>query len=226
MEQLMGNSVARDEERQKYRIVFAAEWAIWEVRRIGRAMTRQFGLWIWGVLLCFVAGAVAAFIVRHETASAIVLEYQLQEKTNAQSALVKTVSINSNGGRNRLKAFENLLLPHEDIPAALLALFRLAEAEGLTMQRGAYHLQIDTEGQFLRYQMTLPVKGDALAIQRFIRTALNEQPTLALDSIQFKRERIESTVVEARIHWILVARLPTYQAAFAPATTQNVDVMQ
>jgi hypothetical protein len=69
----------------------------------------------------------------------------------------------------------------------------------------------------LRYRMTLPVKGDAQAIHQFMAAALKAHKTLALDAVQFKRERIESGEIEARIQWVLLTRLPE-GAAVRPAT--------
>lgn len=83
------------------------------------------------------------------------------------------------------------------------------------MQRGSYRPQVDVAGGFLRYRMTLPVKGSGPAIQRFMQTALRKQKTLALDSVQFKRARIGSSDIEARIEWLMLTRLPAADGAIA-----------
>lgn len=110
--------------------------------------------------------------------------------------------------RARLRAFNEHLPEHDEIPAALQDLIALAEANGLTLARGNYRPQLEAQGSYLRYRMTLPVIGQADAVQRFMMAALREQQTLSLESVQFKRERIDTSVVEARIQWALLTRMP------------------
>lgn len=115
-------------------------------------------------------------------------------------------------GRARLRAFDARLPPHDDIPSVLQELILLAEAQGLVLARGAYRPQVDAQGGYLRYRMTLPVTGPADAVQRFMMAALRSQATLSLESVQFKRERRDTSVVEARIQWALLTRLPAVPA--------------
>ena len=111
-------------------------------------------------------------------------------------------------GRGRLRAFGKILLPHEDIPVLVQDILQLAERQGLSVQRGEYRPQVDAAGNFLRYGMSLPVKGDASAINRFILTALRTHQALILESVRFKRELIDSKEIEARVQWVALARLP------------------
>jgi hypothetical protein len=74
--------------------------------------------------------------------------------------------------------------------------------------------------------MILPVTGDARAIQRFIQESLVLRKTLLFESIQFQRERIEATVVETRIQWSLLTRLPVDKrigSTASPAVGDNVN---
>jgi hypothetical protein len=111
-------------------------------------------------------------------------------------------------GRGRLDAFEKILLPHEDIPVLVQDILQLAENQGLLVQRGEYRPQADAAGNFLRYGMSLPVKGDAAAINRFIQAALRTHQALILESVRFKREQIGAHEIEARVQWAVLARLP------------------
>ncbi|RYY65772.1 MAG: hypothetical protein EOO24_54680 [Comamonadaceae bacterium] len=118
--------------------------------------------------------------------------------------------------RSNLAKFEEVLLPHEDIPDALNELFELAAAEKLVLAKGEYRLQIDDSGRFVRYRMALPVRGNAAALQRFIEQALVDRPSLAFESVQLKRERIQSDRVEAQIQWTLIATPATTVAKVVP----------
>jgi hypothetical protein len=76
------------------------------------------------------------------------------------------------------------------------------------LARGDYRAQPDLQGGFMRYRMSLPVKGDAPAVLKLMQAALQSHKTLALESVQFKRARIESADVEVRLQWVLLTRLP------------------
>lgn len=110
--------------------------------------------------------------------------------------------------RSNLSKFEDALLPHDDIPDALNGIFELASTEKLVLAKGEYRMQVDEAGRFVRYRMALPVRGNARALQRFIEQALVDNPSLAFESVQFKRERIQSDQVEAQIQWTLITAMP------------------
>jgi len=170
--------------------------------------TRRFGLLGW-LLLGF---SVAACVMGQQQVHALtqIHAHRGAEQIHTQIQPVDTDSLD---GRARLKAFDDYLLVHENIPNVVQDLFSLARDEQLSIAHGEYRPQIDVQGRFLRYQMTLPVKGDAQAIYRFIQAALLAQKTLALESVQFKRERIESPNIEARIQWVVLTRLPSGNVA-------------
>ena len=178
----------------------------WEGRRLLRRATHRLGLpW----LLAFVGGA--------SLLSALWLRESQHDRWVRASRSVAPWSDIPQGrpatvepdARARLRAFNDHLPEHDEIPAALQDLIALAEANGLTLARGNYRPQLEAQGGYLRYRMTLPVIGQADAVQRFMMAALREQQTLSLESVQFKRERSDTSVVEARIQWALLTRMPT-----------------
>ncbi|MDB5815461.1 MAG: putative secretion system transrane protein 2 [Rhodocyclales bacterium] len=179
----------------------------WEFRRGGHAFSRRFGRFGF-LLIGFCAVALGAWAV-HEQQTLALADIQRQAIEHAR-APARPREVSGQDGRVRLKVFEDYLLPQALIPTAVERLLSLAEEQHLTILRGEYRPQSDIQGKFLRYQMTLPVKGNAAAIYHFMDNALHAEKTLALQSVQFKRERIESTDIEARIQWVLLTRLPEY----------------
>ncbi|WP_418119358.1 hypothetical protein [Variovorax sp. 350MFTsu5.1] len=109
---------------------------------------------------------------------------------------------------SNLQKFEQVLPAHEDIPLVLAHLFELGAEERLMLSRGEYRAQNDEVGQFVRYRMTTPIKGDAPAVQRFIERALAVNRSLVFESVQFKRERIQAEQIEAIVQWTLITSLP------------------
>lgn len=82
-------------------------------------------------------------------------------------------------------------------------LYAAAGAQKLVLEQGEYRLSLDKTGKLARYQVTLPVKGSYLQIRQFVDQALIDVPVAALDDINFKREAIGATQLEARIKFTL-----------------------
>lgn len=82
-------------------------------------------------------------------------------------------------------------------------LYAAAEAQNLVLDQGEYRLSPDKSGKLARYQVTLPVKGSYVQIRQFVDQALLDVPVAALDDINFKREAIGATQLEARIKFTL-----------------------
>ncbi len=192
----------------------------WELRRHARALMRKLGLpgVLAGALLVLAAAAV--WVDRQSLMALEATRRELQQMPAAGTSLTTAVSRPGDEGRRRLAEFEQALLAHDEIPQAVGDLLVLAENEGLLVEKGDYRLQPEPQGGFVRYRMTLPVKGDATAVRKFMLDALRSQRTLALESVQFKREGAASRVVEARIQWVLMAQAVTARAAPRPATLQ------
>jgi hypothetical protein len=86
---------------------------------------------------------------------------------------------------------------------ALNKLFAAAAKEKLVLEQGEYRVTPDKSGKLSRYQIVLPVKGSYLQIRQFVARALNDVPVAALEDINFKRETIGATQLEARIKFTL-----------------------
>lgn len=185
----------------------------WRLRRAWLRGQRRLGIDGLAVLLGLLLAAV--LVVALEQARGRQAQQALRAKA-ATPALRPTEP--TQPVRSNLARFEDVLLPHEDIPDALDEIFELASAEKLVLVKGEYRLQVDDSGRFVRYRMALPVRGNARSLQRFIEHALVDHPSLAFESVQLKREHIQSDRVEAQIQWTLLTKLPSSASASAKAT--------
>ena len=96
------------------------------------------------------------------------------------------------------------LLPDEHEAAGQIALLLDAAADhDLTPDKAEYALTRSTAADFVRYQITLPVRGSYIDIRKFANQALNDLPALALNEISFQRENSDSGEVEARLRFTL-----------------------
>ncbi|SEL57581.1 hypothetical protein SAMN05216359_111110 [Roseateles sp. YR242] len=191
----------------------------WEVKRLARVVLRRAG--VPGVVAAggLVVAIAAVWVDQHSIAVLSNLQHQLV-RTQADSVDIRNVAARpQDDGRQRLAAFDHALPAHDEIPQAVGELLMLAENENLLVDKGDYRLQLDPQGGFVRYRMTLPVKGDASAVRRFILASLRGQRTLALESVQFKREGAGSRALEARIQWVLLARATTARSSTRPTAT-------
>lgn len=105
-----------------------------------------------------------------------------------------------------LRDFYQALPTADDVPAVLQDLIDLAERRGLRLLRGSYRLETDAAAPLARYRMSLPLRGDPQQVQRFVQSALLGHASLAIDSIQFKRDAQAGRVLEARVQWVLFVR--------------------
>lgn len=184
------------------------QFAEWTLRRAMSYTARHIG---WDGILCVGAALTIALLVvmnhsatdrRFEQAAAIAAAAAISRAPPAELPRV-----------DHLERFERTLLKHDDIPVALDELFSLAEAEGLSLAKGEYRLQLDEAGHFIRYRIALPVQGNAVALQRFIERALVTFPFLAFDAVQLKREKIQSNRVDVQLQWTFMTALPTGASA-------------
>jgi len=206
----------------KWPIRHILQRAAWETARVMRAGYWRFGRW--GMLMTASLGI--------GFGASIVAVYQenvlrrLSPATTGMQASPAAVPGRPDAPRSpplrtRLRSFEEILVPHDEIPDTLKRLIALAGESGVVLSRGEYKPLADARGGFVRYRMTLPLKGDALAIHAFILTALEQNRSLALEEVRFKRERVNSTEIEARLQWVLFARMAPHLASGEEALPAN-----
>jgi hypothetical protein len=138
---------------------------------------------------------------RHELAS----QQRAVERTRA--ALLKTdkpeaaPALSTN--EERLAAFYRALGERRYAEQQVKTLFAVAAKTGLVLNQAEYRLGADKQGRFHTYQVTLPVKGSYGAIHRFYEEMLLAIPFASLDQLNFKRDAISNSLVDAQLHFTL-----------------------
>ncbi|MGE0331382.1 MAG: hypothetical protein AB7P37_11875 [Ramlibacter sp.] len=190
----------------------SAAQMFWSVRRGARVTLRRVG---WGAVL---ASALLAVLL-----ALAALDWHLRRAAQAAVAgdpaagqpLLQAAPL---AGSRRsldeeLDAFAAQLPPADEAMQVLGDLFVLAEKHQLVLARGEYRLQPEKAGGFVRLKMSLPVKGQARVVQRFVNEAMRAHPSLAFDALALKRDRIDADAVEARVQWSLLLRADAAQPA-------------
>lgn len=103
----------------------------------------------------------------------------------------------------QLVAFYNHFPRVKDFPDSLGKLRDAASGQGVTLEQGDYHLERNGSDNLVRYEIALPVKGDYLAVRKFLSHLLIDAPEFALNSVDFQKQKITDSVVETHIKMTL-----------------------
>jgi len=174
---------------------------VWESRRIGRRL----GWSLIVAIACLCLATLAAWRTYHLSQQQDLLKKQLQVmQSRAADRPTNETAVQDVAGQ--LTAFYAYLPEHDEIPDLLKHLMNIAGKNGVVLSQGEYKPQPEPNADFMRYQIALPVKASYPSLQNFMVNALQDLPTLTLESVLFKRETIESGEVEAKINFILLVK--------------------
>lgn len=123
-------------------------------------------------------------------------DLQNRRKLELSNPAKHTLPMESN-----LSLFYKTFPPEQSAVNQLEKIYKSADSESLLLSQGEYKLTKEKEGHLESYQITLPVKGSYIQIRKFIAKVMNSAPTVALDSISFRRESIGGTALEAKIQF-------------------------
>lgn len=82
-------------------------------------------------------------------------------------------------------------------------LVALAASRGINLNDGEYKATRDKVGKLVRFQMTLPVNGKYPQIRKFLSDLQDTLPAVALENVQFERQKVADPNVEATIKLVL-----------------------
>lgn len=103
----------------------------------------------------------------------------------------------------QLAEYYRFFPPARSAPQWLEKLVALAESRGLRLDQGEYQAAPDKVGRLMRFQMTLPLKGEYPQIRKFLAALPSELPVVALEQVEFERQSIADPEVEARLRLVL-----------------------
>jgi hypothetical protein len=178
---------------------------IWRVRRLARALGWPAALAI-GLLAfeaAFYLSAVAPVLAEQASLRSQVLasgHVSAESPAHAKPAA---------DPRSELAEFYAALAQPENAPDLLRRLHRVAREQGLMLDQAEYRPVADPEGKLTRYQIVLPAKGTYPEVRRFLVQASGDLPGLAVDSINFQRQKIGDPVVDAQIKLTLFLGAPS-----------------
>lgn len=117
-------------------------------------------------------------------------------------------STQSRAGEARVDAaaLQALLVPASRASNVMQDLFDLAQDQGVEVLGSAYSTQPEPQAGLVRLVVNMPLKGSAIAVRRFIESALLAHTALAVQRLQIRRESGRDSVVEAQVEWVLLTQ--------------------
>ncbi len=165
-----------------------------------------------GVILLLVAGAFSTLSLNPLEEETVLV------RTKLEAARPKPAGEGPFGSGDRqqdLARFFESLPDEKAVTDTLASIYTVAGAAGVELKQAQYHLN-DQAWPRIEYGMSFPAKGDYTRIRVFVARVLADNPALALDHINFPRDKIDEPVVRAEIKLTLFLT-PLGRAAATPA---------
>lgn len=99
----------------------------------------------------------------------------------------------------QLTEFYRIFPDEKNLQPWLEKIFLVAQASGIRLDQGDYKVAREKTGKLMRFQMTLPVRSEYPQIRKFLSGLRSEIPIIALEHLQFERQKIGDSAVEAKI---------------------------
>lgn len=149
-----------------------------------------------GIILLLLAGA---FL----TLSLDPLEQETESLRNrleiARSKSVSGGTASGTGDRQQeLAAFFDSLPDEKSVTDVLASIYTVAGAAGVELKQAEYHLD-DKSWPRVEYGMNFPMTGEYPRIRAFLSRVLADHPAMALDQVNFQRDRIGETSLKAEV---------------------------
>lgn len=103
----------------------------------------------------------------------------------------------------QLARFYEIFPKEKNLVPWLKKVFDLANEQGIRLDEGEYKLVRDKVGKLARFQMTLPVRSGYPQIRKYLNSLRATIPIVALEHLQFERQKVSDPTVEAKLRMAL-----------------------
>jgi hypothetical protein len=172
-------------------------------RRLESMTNGQGGLGWPGAAGCLLLAAAGAFYLGAVLPQDTRLQQLREQQRERREAASRPAPEPPLAPAQKLAAFYGSFPAPGALPDQLNLIYRAAQQQALALEQGEYRAGKESLEELMRYQITLPVRGTYPQIRKFVDGALARVPALALESIQFERQKIGEPSLEARIRFVL-----------------------
>lgn len=117
-------------------------------------------------------------------------------------------TFNLDDRQQELGEFLDSLPAGQDVTDILASIAVVAEASGVELKQAEYRLDNKNKPR-VEYGLFFPVQGGYANIRHFVSRVLADHPAIALDQINFQRDRINDTILKAEIRFTIFLRPET-----------------
>lgn len=103
------------------------------------------------------------------------------------------------GWQTQLQTFYDAIPTISKAPALLNDIFGTAARAGIQLDASHYRVTENKDGRLTRYEITLPVSGSYVQVRTFVAFVMTDTPSLALDSLVIRKDKIDDDAVKAEI---------------------------
>lgn len=105
----------------------------------------------------------------------------------------------STGPVQQLQTFYGVIPDASEAPVLLNEIFGTAARAGIKVDASHYRVAEDKDKRLTRYEITLPVKGSYVQVRTFVAFVMTYVPSLSLDSLAIRKDKIDEDEVKAEI---------------------------
>jgi len=107
---------------------------------------------------------------------------------------------------DQLAGFENGFAPPQALSQSYARLWTLARRHGLQLRQADFKLADTGQDAVARYTIVVPLAAEYAPLRAFVADALRADPALALEEMNLRRTDARSTLLEARLRFVLFVR--------------------
>lgn len=120
-------------------------------------------------------------------------------------ANVQSLTFDSADRQKELGTFFDSLPSEQDVTDILVSISAVAEESRIEFKQAEYHVDEKSKPR-LEYGLYFPVEGGYANIRHFVFRVLADHPAMALDQVNFRRDRVNDSVLKAEIRFTLFVR--------------------
>ncbi len=155
---------------------------------------------ITGVLLLALAGTFLTLTLKPLEEETTFMHNRLDAARSKAAMHSRTFSL---GDRQKeLGLFFESLPLEQDVTDILASIYSVAEASGVEFKQADYQLN-DKDTPRIEYGIVFPVQGDYAKIRLFVSRVLADHSAIALDQINFQRDKVNNPILKADIRMTL-----------------------
>lgn len=156
-----------------------------------------------GVVLLALAGSFLTLALQPLEKETAFMHSRLDTVHSKSAIQTRTFSL---GNRQKeLGAFFESLPAEQDVTDVLASIYAAAGATGVELKQAEYTLDVKDKSR-VAYGMVFPVQGEYVKVRLFVSSVLANNPAIALDQINFQRDRVNDSTVKAEIRLTLFMR--------------------